>query len=218
MDHSFDIAFDIDGPLFQDRTKGFFAFMQARGIRCCYLTYAQTGDWDLASPGMTHPERTLLYQEFIASHNGAWRDEPTRGARRALRSLRFCQRHVVTTRGKQVETVTRQALYAHFGPFAGYHFGIAGKAPKLQELSAHIFVEDNPREALQAANAGIRVILFPARGVRRRLDHPGVITLSAESMAESEMADDRWHQLTCQAWQEITQIVLSAMQASACLA
>ncbi|RZC89893.1 hypothetical protein C5167_028959 [Papaver somniferum] len=95
---------------------------------------------------------------------------PLPGAQVTLHKLsKFCNLSVVTSRQNAIKDHTIEWLEKHFpGLFQeihfGNHFALDGisrpKSEICRSLGAHVLIDDNPRYALECAEAGIRVLLF----------------------------------------------------------
>ncbi|GLT97168.1 hypothetical protein SLE2022_147490 [Rubroshorea leprosula] len=96
--------------------------------------------------------------------------QPIPGAREVLHNLsRFCNLSVVTSRQNVIKDHTIDWLEKHYpGLFQDIHFGnhfaLDGQSrPKSEicrSLGAKILIDDNPRYAIECAEAGVRVLLF----------------------------------------------------------
>ncbi|XP_014499881.1 uncharacterized protein LOC106760946 [Vigna radiata var. radiata] len=96
--------------------------------------------------------------------------QPIPGAQVALRKLsRFCNLSVVTSRQNVIKDHTIEWIEKHFsGLFQDIHFGnhfaLDGvsrpKSDICRSLNANILIDDNPRYAIECAEAGIKVLLF----------------------------------------------------------
>ncbi|GAU50934.1 hypothetical protein TSUD_411310 [Trifolium subterraneum] len=95
---------------------------------------------------------------------------PIPGAQMALQKLsRFCDLSVVTSRQNAIKDHTIEWIENNFsGLFDGIHFGNhfaldGASRPKSEicrSLNAKVLIDDNPRYAIECAEAGIRVLLF----------------------------------------------------------
>ncbi|KAK7354538.1 hypothetical protein VNO80_20003 [Phaseolus coccineus] len=96
--------------------------------------------------------------------------QPIPGAQKALQKLsRFCNLSVVTSWQNVIKDHTVEWIEKHFsGLFQDIHFGnhfaLDGvsrpKSEICRSLNANILIDDNPRYAIECAEAGIRVLLF----------------------------------------------------------
>ncbi|RDX66571.1 hypothetical protein CR513_54647, partial [Mucuna pruriens] len=96
--------------------------------------------------------------------------QPIPGAQMALQKLsRFCNLSVVTSRQNAIKDHTIEWIEKHFsGLFQeihfGNHFALDGvsrpKSEICRSLNAKVLIDDNPRYAVECAEAGIRVLLF----------------------------------------------------------
>ncbi|KAF5198703.1 Haloacid dehalogenase-like hydrolase (HAD) superfamily protein [Thalictrum thalictroides] len=96
--------------------------------------------------------------------------QPIPGALSALHKLsKFCDLSVVTSRQNVIKDHTVEWIEKHFpGLFQeihfGNHFALDGNSrPKsdiCRSLGAHVLIDDNPRYAIECADAGMRVLLF----------------------------------------------------------
>ncbi|TKY72937.1 phosphatase protein [Spatholobus suberectus] len=96
--------------------------------------------------------------------------QPIPGAQTVLQKLsRFCNLSVVTSRQNAIKDHTLEWIEKHFsGLFQeihfGNHFALDGVSrPKSEicgSLNAKVLIDDNPRYAIECAEAGIRVLLF----------------------------------------------------------
>ncbi|CAJ2644792.1 uncharacterized protein LOC123910221 [Trifolium pratense] len=95
---------------------------------------------------------------------------PIPGAQTALQKLsRFCDLSVVTSRQNAIKDHTIEWIENNFsGLFDeihfGNHFALDGvsrpKSDICRSLNAKVLIDDNPRYAIECAEAGIRVLLF----------------------------------------------------------
>lgn len=95
---------------------------------------------------------------------------PLPGAQSALHKLsEFCNLSIVTSRQNVIKDHTIEWIEKHYpGLFQeihfGNHFALDGKSrPKsdiCRSLGAHVLIDDNPRYAIECADAGMRVLLF----------------------------------------------------------
>ncbi|KAF7836849.1 uncharacterized protein G2W53_011708 [Senna tora] len=96
--------------------------------------------------------------------------QPIPGAQRALQKLsRFCNLSVVTSRQNAIKDHTIAWIEKYYpGLFKeihfGNHFALDGlsrpKSEICRSLGAKVLIDDNPRYAIECAEAGIRVLLF----------------------------------------------------------
>ncbi|KAK7328630.1 hypothetical protein VNO77_22744 [Canavalia gladiata] len=96
--------------------------------------------------------------------------QPIPGARMALQKLsRFCNLSVVTSRQNAIKDHTIEWIEKYYsGLFQDIHFGnhfaLDGvsrpKSEICRSLNAKVLIDDNPRYAIECAEAGIRVLLF----------------------------------------------------------
>ncbi|KAL2327553.1 hypothetical protein Fmac_020980 [Flemingia macrophylla] len=96
--------------------------------------------------------------------------QPIPGAQTALQNLsRFCNLSIVTSRQNAIKDHTIEWIEKHFsGLFQeihfGNHFALDGvsrpKSEICRSLNAKVLIDDNPRYAIECAEAGIRVLLF----------------------------------------------------------
>ncbi|KAJ8621245.1 hypothetical protein MRB53_029774 [Persea americana] len=95
---------------------------------------------------------------------------PIPGAHHALKRLSsFCSLSVVTSRQNAIKDHTIEWIEKHYpGVFQeihfGNHFALDGQSrPKSEicrSLGAQVLIDDNPRYAIECAEAGIKVLLF----------------------------------------------------------
>ncbi|KAF9615693.1 hypothetical protein IFM89_026108 [Coptis chinensis] len=95
---------------------------------------------------------------------------PIPGSQSALLKLsKFCNLSIVTSRQNVIKDHTIEWIEDHYpGLFQeihfGNHFALDGKSrPKsdiCRSLGARVLIDDNPRYAIECANAGMRVLLF----------------------------------------------------------
>lgn len=96
--------------------------------------------------------------------------QPIPGAQMALQKLsRFCDLSIVTSRQNAIKDHTIEWIENNFsGLFDeihfGNHFALDGvsrpKSEICRSLNAKVLIDDNPRYAMECAEAGIRVLLF----------------------------------------------------------
>ncbi|GAB2267500.1 hypothetical protein Dimus_002483 [Dionaea muscipula] len=95
---------------------------------------------------------------------------PIPGAQKALHKLsKFCTLSVVTSRQNAIKDQTIEWIEKHYpGLFQeihfGNHFALDGvsrpKSDMCRSMGAKVLIDDNPRYAMDCAEAGIRVLLF----------------------------------------------------------
>lgn len=115
---------------------------------------------------------------------------PLPGAQSALHKLsEYCNLSIVTSRQNVIKDHTIEWLEEHYpGLFQeihfGNHFALDGtsrpKSDICRSLGAHVLIDDNPRYAIECADAGMRVLLFdyentyPWSKTDSAIQHPGV--------------------------------------------
>ncbi|CAK9328148.1 unnamed protein product [Citrullus colocynthis] len=115
-------------------------------------------------------EANIRVHEFFKTpyfKTGIW---PIPGAQSTLLKLsRFCHLSVVTSRQNAIKEHTLEWIEKHYpGLFQEIHFGnhfaldgeSRSKAEICKSLGASVLIDDNPRYAIECAEAGIRVLLF----------------------------------------------------------
>ncbi|KAI3833619.1 hypothetical protein MKX03_010663 [Papaver bracteatum] len=115
-------------------------------------------------------EADIRVHEFFKTPYFKTGIHPLPGAQATLHKLsKFCNLSVVTSRQNAIKDHTIEWLEKHFpGLFQeihfGNHFALDGisrpKSEICRSLGAHVLIDDNPRYALECAEAGIRVLLF----------------------------------------------------------
>nr|XP_016509866.1 PREDICTED: uncharacterized protein LOC107827283 isoform X2 [Nicotiana tabacum] len=95
---------------------------------------------------------------------------PIPGARQALHKMsRFCNLSIVTSRQNAIKDHTIEWIERHYpGLFQDMHFGnhfalngqSIAKSDICRSLGANVLIDDNPRYAIECAEAGIKVLLF----------------------------------------------------------
>ncbi|KAF6170272.1 hypothetical protein GIB67_013247 [Kingdonia uniflora] len=115
-------------------------------------------------------EADIRVHEFFKTSYFKAGIHPIPGARTALHKLsRFCDLSIVTSRQNAIKDHTIEWIEKHYpGLFReihfGNHFAMDGESrPKsdiCRSLGAQVLVDDNPRYAMECAEAGIRVLLF----------------------------------------------------------
>ncbi|XP_026438797.1 uncharacterized protein LOC113337296 isoform X2 [Papaver somniferum] len=115
-------------------------------------------------------EADIRVHEFFKTPYFKTGIHPLPGAQVTLHKLsKFCNLSVVTSRQNAIKDHTIEWLEKHFpGLFQeihfGNHFALDGisrpKSEICRSLGAHVLIDDNPRYALECAEAGIRVLLF----------------------------------------------------------
>ncbi|KAL1319630.1 hypothetical protein HN51_064438 [Arachis hypogaea] len=115
-------------------------------------------------------EADMRVHEFFKTPYFKTGIHPLPGAQKAIQKLsRFCSLSVVTSRQNVIKDHTIQWIEKNFpGLFHeihfGNHFALDGvsrpKSEICRSLNAKVLIDDNPRYALECAEAGIRVLLF----------------------------------------------------------
>lgn len=115
-------------------------------------------------------EADIRVHEFFKTSYFKTGIHPLPGAQVTLHKLsKFCNLSVVTSRQNAIKDHTIEWLEKHFpGLFQeihfGNHFALDGisrpKSEICRSLGAHVLIDDNPRYAMECAEAGIRVLLF----------------------------------------------------------
>ncbi|KAI3902934.1 hypothetical protein MKW92_003949 [Papaver armeniacum] len=115
-------------------------------------------------------EADIRVHEFFKTPYFKTGIHPLPGAQVTLHKLsKFCNLSVVTSRQNAIKDHTIEWLEKHFpGLFQeihfGNHFALDGisrpKSEICRSLGAHVLIDDNPRYALECAEAGIQVLLF----------------------------------------------------------
>ncbi|XP_021804604.1 uncharacterized protein LOC110748929 [Prunus avium] len=115
-------------------------------------------------------EADIRVHEFFETSYFKTGIHPLPGAQETIHKLSgFCDLSVVTSRQNAIKDHTIQWIEKHFpGLFQeihfGNHFALDGESrPKSEicrSLGAKVLIDDNPRYALECAEAGIRVLLF----------------------------------------------------------
>ncbi|KAI4344674.1 hypothetical protein L6164_011873 [Bauhinia variegata] len=115
-------------------------------------------------------EADLRVHEFFETPYFKSGIHPLPGAQTALQKLsRFCSLSVVTSRQNVIKNHTIEWLEKNFpGLFQeihfGNHFALDGvsrpKSEICRSLGAKVLIDDNPRYAIECAEAGIEVLLF----------------------------------------------------------
>ncbi|XP_008242140.1 PREDICTED: uncharacterized protein LOC103340500 [Prunus mume] len=115
-------------------------------------------------------EADIRVHEFFKTSYFKTGIHPLPGAQETIHKLSgFCDLSVVTSRQNAIKDHTIQWIEKHFpGLFQeihfGNHFALDGESrPKSEicrSLGAKVLIDDNPRYALECAEAGIRVLLF----------------------------------------------------------
>ncbi|XP_020593368.1 uncharacterized protein LOC110033656 isoform X2 [Phalaenopsis equestris] len=118
----------------------------------------------------TRAEAEIRVHEFFRTQYFTSGIHPIPGAHAALCNLStFCNLSVVTSRQNVIKDQTCDWLERHYpGLFReihfGNHFALDGKSrPKSEicrSIGAEVLIDDNPRYAVECAEAGIRVLLF----------------------------------------------------------
>lgn len=111
-----------------------------------------------------------LVHEFFDSHHFAAGIETIPGAYDSLARLRgACDLMVVTSRQHCIQEPTLDWLEQHFPQIFsevhfGNHFALEGASRKKSEIcraiGAEVLIDDNPRYAVECAQAGIHVLLY----------------------------------------------------------
>lgn len=112
----------------------------------------------------------FLVHEFFTTHYFQDGIQPIPGARDALQNLSsFCSLSVVTSRQDAIKNHTLEWIEKYYpGLFEqihfGNHFALEGQSRPKSEIcrsfGAQVLIDDNPRYALECAEAGMRVLLF----------------------------------------------------------
>ncbi|XP_020680044.1 uncharacterized protein LOC110097811 [Dendrobium catenatum] len=118
----------------------------------------------------TRAEAEIRVHDFFQTQYFTSGIHPIPGAHTALCNLSaFCNLSVVTSRQNVIKDQTCDWIERHFpGLFKeihfGNHFALDGKSrPKSEicrSIGAKVLIDDNPRYAVECAEAGIRVLLF----------------------------------------------------------
>lgn len=125
-----------------------------------------------------------LYQEkmedilhkFHSSYMHSYREaEVVDGAKNIIEEL--CKIHnlyFVTARSEVLTEITTQWLYENgFSSIDVHLLGSDYKIDKAKELSCNIFIEDNPSNAIQLAEAGMDVLLIDTN-YNRNIEHENI--------------------------------------------
>ncbi|KAK7411786.1 hypothetical protein VNO78_03225 [Psophocarpus tetragonolobus] len=133
--------------------------------------------------------------------------QPIPGAQMALQKLsRFCNLSVVTSRQNVIKDHTLEWIEKHFsGLFEeihfGNHFALDGvsrpKSEICRSLNAKVLIDDNPRYAIECAEAGITVLLFDYE--------------NSYPWSKSEAADDHPLVYKVKNWEEVEQHLMSSI-------
>ncbi|KAH7655311.1 5'(3')-deoxyribonucleotidase protein [Dioscorea alata] len=115
-------------------------------------------------------EADIRVHEFFETSYFKMGIHPIPGAKSILQSLSlFCNLYVVTSRQNAIKDQTLEWIEKHYpGLFQEVHFGnyfaLDGQSrPKSEicrSLGAQVLIDDNPRFALECAEAGTKVLLF----------------------------------------------------------
>ncbi|KAJ7955365.1 Haloacid dehalogenase-like hydrolase (HAD) superfamily protein [Quillaja saponaria] len=115
-------------------------------------------------------EADIRVHEFFKTSYFKSGIHPIPGAQMALQKLsRFCNLSVVTSRQNTIKVHTIEWIEKNYpGLFQeihfGNHFALDGvsrpKSEICRSLGAKVLIDDNPRYAIECAEAGIRVLLF----------------------------------------------------------
>ncbi|XP_031256051.1 uncharacterized protein LOC116118524 [Pistacia vera] len=115
-------------------------------------------------------EADIRVHEFFKTPYFKTGIHPIPGAQKALHNLsRFCNLSVVTSRQNVIKDHTIEWIEKHYpGLFEeihfGNHFALDGTSRPKSEicryLGAKILIDDNPKYAIECADAGMRVLLF----------------------------------------------------------
>ncbi|KAK8921993.1 hypothetical protein KSP39_PZI020717 [Platanthera zijinensis] len=118
-------------------------------------------------------EADVRVHEFYKTPYFRFGVDPIPGAQSVLRNLSaFCDLSIVTSRQNVIRGHTHDWIEKHFpGVFQqiqfGNHFALSGNSrPKSEicrSLGAQVLIDDNPRYALECAEAGVKVLLFNYR-------------------------------------------------------
>lgn len=121
----------------------------------------------------TRAEADLRVHEFYKTPYFRLGVDPIPGAQSVLRNLSaFCDLSIVTSRQNVIRGHTHDWIEKYFpGLFQqiqfGNHFALSGdsrpKSEICRSLGAQVLIDDNPRYALECAEAGISVLLFNYR-------------------------------------------------------
>uniref|UniRef100_A0ACD5YJZ9 Uncharacterized protein n=1 Tax=Avena sativa TaxID=4498 RepID=A0ACD5YJZ9_AVESA len=117
------------------------------------------------------PEKAnSLVHEFYGSHYFQNGIHPIPGALDALQNLSsFCTLSVVTSRQNAIKDQTLEWIEKHYPAIFeqihfGNHFALQGPSKPKSEIcrsfGAQVLIDDNPRYALECAEAGMKVLLF----------------------------------------------------------
>lgn len=129
--------------------------------------------------------------------------QPIPGAQTSLQKLStFCSLSVVTSRQNVIKDHTLEWIEKHFsGLFQeihfGNHFALDGmsrpKSEICRSINATVLIDDNPRYAIECAEAGIRVLLFdyensyPWSKTNSADEHPLVIKVKNWEEVEQQL-------------------------------
>ncbi|KAK4564996.1 hypothetical protein RGQ29_006871 [Quercus rubra] len=115
-------------------------------------------------------EADIRVHEFFKTSYFKMGIQPLPGAQRALHKLsRYCNLSIVTSRQNAIKDHTIDWIEKHYpGLFQeiqfGNHFALDGESrPKSEicrSLGAKVLIDDNPKYAIECAEAGIKVLLF----------------------------------------------------------
>ncbi|XP_016476559.1 uncharacterized protein LOC107798113 [Nicotiana tabacum] len=115
-------------------------------------------------------EADIRVHEFFKTSYFKTGIHPIPGARQALQKMsRFCNLSIVTSRQNAIKAHTIEWIERHYpGLFQDMHFGnhfalngqSIAKSDICRSLGANVLIDDNPRYAIECAEAGIKVLLF----------------------------------------------------------
>ncbi|KDP33987.1 hypothetical protein JCGZ_07558 [Jatropha curcas] len=118
----------------------------------------------------SHDEANIRVHEFFKTSYFKSGIYPIPGAQKVLHKLsRLCNLSVVTSRQNVIKDHTIEWIEKHYpGVFHeihfGNHFALDGESRPKSEicrtLGATVLIDDNPRYAIECAEAGIKVLLF----------------------------------------------------------
>lgn len=83
--------------------------------------------------------------------------------------------YIVTARRKEMEHITKEWLNKHdINDIKLYSLGSYYKVDKALELNCDVFLEDNPQNSIELANAGIKVLLMDTN-YNKMVSHKNII-------------------------------------------
>ncbi|PKA61177.1 hypothetical protein AXF42_Ash006073 [Apostasia shenzhenica] len=153
----------------------------------------------------TQAEAEIRVHEFFKTTYFRSGIDPIPGAHTVLCNIaKLCNLSVVTSRQNVIKDHTCEWIEKHYpGLFKSIHFGnhyaLDGRSrPKSEicrSIGAQVLIDDNPRYALECAEAGIRVLLF---------DYDNSYPWCKDSSVDSHSLVTRVH-----SWQEVEQHIVS---------